>query len=456
MPPTKPDFKNSRRRKVVSPDTARTDRQPPHSAEAEQGVLGCILLAPRECMNQCMAQIDDSSAFYDLRHQTIYEELVAATDQQEPIDIITLQQRLKDKKLLEQIGGIAYLNALQDAVPSAANLSYYIDIVTEKAMLRKMITVCTDAVGSIYEYDGDPEKLVDQVERSILAVRIQKGERRTIKGHVDEAIKHLENRLANGGAISGLSTGLTDLDYYTDGLCSSELIVPAAYPGAGKTSLSMNFAEHAAINCGHSVAVFSQEMTAKQLVLRMMYSNARVNGRRIGRGDMHETDFPKLVATAGKLSKSKLHIIDDAQSIQQIAAEARRLKQEHDIKLVVVDYLQLVTGGGTSKETNREQEVSGVAAALKRLAKELGVPVVAPSQLTDDGKLRESRAIGQHADLIIKLTSEANEGEEVSEEGERVEAFIEKNRNGPSKVSAHLVFLKQYTRFESAAKTPSA
>ena len=427
-------------------------RTPPHSAEAEQGVLGCILMSPNECLSQCMIVLNEGGKnFYDLRHQTIYDAAVEMSSSQRPIDIITLQQELKNKGLLDQIGGIPYLNSIQDAVPSAANLTYYLSIVEEKFMLRKVIEVCRNATSRVYDFDGDPAELVDSIERDILSIRIKSESRKSIKQHVQDAITHLEHKLENKGAISGLSTGLPDLDYYTDGLCKSELIVPAAFPGAGKTSLSMNFAEHIALNCGHAVAVFSQEMTAKQLVLRMMYSNARVNGRRIGRGDMHEGDFPKLTATAGKLSKSKLHIVDDAESISQVIAESRRLKQEHDIKLIVVDYLQLVTGGGKGKDANREQEISGVAAALKRLAKELDLPIVAPSQLTDDGKLRESRAIGQHADMILKMTAQTNENENY-ENGEPVDIFIEKNRNGPSKVTVHLTFLKQFTRFESAAK----
>lgn len=445
-----PDFKKLRRRKAASPDI-ELSRKIPHSPEAEQGTLGCILLAPDECLNKCMAAFDNSDIFYDLRHRAIYDTMVKMSLERKPIDVISLQQTLKDDGVLDQIGGVPYLFELEQSVPSAANVPYYIDIVAEKAVLRRIITTCNEAVNQVYKFEGDPEELVDCIERDILSIRIKKENRKHIKQHVNDAIQYLEDKLSNGGAISGLSTGLVDLDYYTDGLCSSELIVPAAFPGAGKTSLSMNFAEHIALNCGHAVAVFSQEMTAKQLVLRMMYSNARVNGRRIGRGDMHESDFPKLTSTAGKLAKSKLHIIDDAESVQQIVAEARRLKQEHDIKLIVVDYLQLVTNGGKSKDHNREQEVSGVAASLKRLAKELNLPIVAPSQLTDDGKLRESRAIGQHADLILKLIPQTNENED-PENGEQVDVFIEKNRNGPSKVTVHLTFLKMFTRFESAGK----
>lgn len=426
-------------------------RLPPHSTEDEQGVIGCILLSPNECLDKIQSRIGDNEIFYDLRHRTIFERMAEMHSRQEPIDLITLHRNLKDNEQLDQIGGHQYLETLLNSVPSASNLSYYLDAIETKLVLRKIIRVCTEAVSRVYEHDGDPAELIDEIERDILSIRIKAESRKTIKQHVQDAISHLEHKLENKGAISGLPTGLPDLDYFTDGLCKSELIVPAAFPGEGKTSLSMNFAEHVVLTCGKPVAVFSQEMTAKQLVLRMMYSNARVNGRRIGRGDMHEEDFPKLTRTAGKLSKAKLHIIDDAESVQQVIAESRRLKQEHDIQLIVVDYLQLVTGGAKGKDANREQEISGVAAALKRLAKELDLPIVAPSQLTDDGKLRESRAIGQHADLILKLASQAGENDN-RECGEPVDIFIEKNRNGPSKVTVHLTFLKEFTRFESASK----
>lgn len=430
------------------------DRLPPHSHESEQGVIGSILWSPEDSLNLIAGQIVSPDEFYDLRHRAIYETAAAMQLNMEAVDMITLSQKLKDSGLLEQIGGLAYLNELQDKTPSAANLSSYLDEVQEKSLLRRMAQVCADAANKVYDYAGDAYELLDAVERDVMALRQRKHKRGTIKQHVQEALAMLQEKFERKGAIVGLPTGFPDLDYYTDGLCDAELIVPAAYPGVGKTSLSMNLVEHAVLVHDHSVAVFTQEMTCRQLAARMLCSTAKVNMKQVGRGEMNEGDFARLSNASVKLMKSKLHLVEDAASVTQVVAEARRLKQAHGIRLVVVDYLQLVTGGAGRGESNREQEVGGVAMALKRLAKELSVPVVAPSQMNDSGQLRESRAIGQHGDLILKLKPTGKEGEDYAD-GEPVDVFIEKNRNGPSHVTVHLMFQKKFTRFESVAKINS-
>ncbi|HKW29778.1 MAG TPA: DnaB-like helicase N-terminal domain-containing protein, partial [Verrucomicrobiae bacterium] len=227
------DLKKTRRQKpaIRNPQSTLADRLPPHSPEAEQGVLGCVLLSPNECMGECVEKLKDGrEVFYDLRHQTIFEALMAMYDTREAIDVITLQQRLKDKQLLEQIGGIAYLAQLQDAVPSAANLSYYLDIVREKFLLRKMIQTCTDVVGRVYDYEGEVDALLDEVERDVLRIsesRVQGGAV-TTKELVGKAIHTIENFFSRQGALTGLATGFTDLDRMTDGLHGSEMVVIAA------------------------------------------------------------------------------------------------------------------------------------------------------------------------------------------------------------------------------------
>lgn len=426
------------------------DRLPPHSQESERGVIGCVLLAPEDSLNFIASRLGSPEEFYDLRHRAIYETAAAMQASLEAVDMVTLSQKLRDVGLLEQIGGIAYLSELQDT-PSSANLPAYLDDVQEKALLRRMVQVCAEASVKASECSGNAYELLDAVERDVLALRQRKHRRGTIKQHVQEALTMLQEKFERKGAIVGLPTGFPDLDYYTDGLCSSELVVPAAYPGVGKTSLSMNWVEHAVLAHDYPVAVFSQEMTCRQLTARMLCSTAKVNMKQIGRGDMNEGDFARLSAASVKLMKSKLHLVEDAVSVSQIVAESRRLKQAHGVRMVVVDYLQLVTGGANKSDFSREQEVAGVAMALKRLAKELDLPVVAPSQMNDDGKLRESRAIGQHADLIMKLNPKGKEGEDYAD-GEPVDVFIEKNRNGPSHVTVHLMFQKKFTRFESVAK----
>src|ERR1051325_6571387 len=246
-----PDLKRTRRRRSASSESMKADRLPPHSPEAEQGVLGCVLLSPNECMGECVEKFKSGAdVFYDLRHQTIFSTLVEMYDSREAIDVITLQQRLKNKQLLEEVGGIPYLATLPDAVPSAANLSYYLDIVQEKFLLRKMIHTCTDVVGRVYDYEGEVDALMDEVERDILKIaesRVQ-SQTTTIKDLVKKAINTIEDFHQRQGMLTGVGTGFTDLDKMTSFLHGGEMVVIAARPSMGKTSLAMNIAEHVAID----------------------------------------------------------------------------------------------------------------------------------------------------------------------------------------------------------------
>jgi replicative DNA helicase len=467
------DLKKARRRKNISPsDTIKLDRLPPHSSEAEMGVLGCALLSPNECMGECVEKLKDNGAefFYDLRHQTIYENLAAMFNTREPIDLITVQQKLKDKQLLEQIGGIAYLNECQNAVPSAANLSYYLEIVREKFLLRKMIQTCTEVVGRVYDYEGEVDALMDEVERDVLRISESRaqGSVMTTKDLVGKAIGTIENYFSRKGVLNGLGTGFPDLDRMTDGLHGSEMIVIAARPSMGKTSLAMNIVEHVVLEQKLPVGVFSLEMSAESLILRMMCSIARVNLRSIREGFMSESDFPKLTSAAGKLANSPLFIDDSAGlSILQLRARARRLHQQHGVKLFVVDYLQLLHSTARRSQENRQQEIADISSGIKALAKELKVPVLVLSQLNRElekdksrkprlSDLRESGAIEQDAD-VVGLLYKPNAGDDedgaAAEEadGLPVNLLIAKQRNGPTG-DINLTFLKNYTRFESAAK----
>jgi len=467
------DLKKARRRKNVSAaDPIKLDRLPPHALDMEQGVLGCQLLSPNECVGEVIEKLKGVGveAHYDLRHQTIQAELFEMYDARIPIDVITLQQRLKDKRLLDQVGGIAYLSQLQDAVPSAANLSYYLDIVREKYLLRKMIQTCTEVVGRVYECEGDVDALLDEVERDVLRISEShsQGDSLTTKELVGRAVVTIENFFNRKGTLTGLATGYADLDRMTDGLHGSEMIVIAARPSMGKTSLAMNIVENVVLEQQLPVAVFSLEMSAEALVMRMMCSIARVNLRSIREGFMSEADFPKLTNAAGKLANSKLFIDDSAGlSILQLRARARRLHQMHGVKLFVVDYLQLLHSTGRRAQENRQQEISDISSGLKALAKELKVPVLVLSQLNRElerdksrkprlSDLRESGAIEQDADVVGLLykpsageDEEAGFGEEA--DGVPVNLLIAKQRNGPTG-DIHLTFLRPYTRFESAAK----
>lgn len=461
-----PDLKLGRRRKAATTNF-RVDRLPPHSLEAEQGVLGCILLSPNDCLSQCIAKLESKESLYDIRHQTLYETLVEMCDNREAIDIITLQQRLKDKKLLDEIGGIPYLNALQDAVPSAANLSYYLDIVLEKHQLRRVVQTCTDVVGRVYDYEGEVPELMDGIERDILALRNGYGEddRKPIKELVHSATQTIDDFHKRSGVVSGLSTGFADLDKMTDGLHPGEMVVIAARPSKGKTSLCMNIVEHVAVHLKLPVAVFSLEMTAESLVLREICSLARVNIRNIKEGFLAEKDFPKLTAAAGKVSASPLYIDDTSGlSIMQLRARARRLWQEFGIKLFVIDYLQLLHSTSARSRENRVQEIADISGGIKALAKELGVPVIVVSQLNRElerekgrkprlSDLRESGAIEQDADVVGLLYRPQVDDEEcdIEQDGLAINLLIAKQRNGPTG-DVNLTFLKSYTRFESAAK----
>jgi replicative DNA helicase len=471
-----PDLKYARRRRVSNAAhgaAQSVDRLPPHSNDAEQGVLGCILLSPNECMGECLTKLKSGSeVFYDLRHQTIFDAMADMFDKREAIDIITLQQRLKDSQLLDQVGGVAYITSLQDVVPSSANLDYYLTIVQDKFLLRKMIRVCTDVVGRVYECEGEVDSLMDEVERDVLRIsefRVQ-SQINTIKDLVYRAINTIEDYHQRQGKLTGLPTGFIDLDKLTTGMHPGEMIVIAARPSVGKTSLAMNIAEHVAIDNNIPVGVFSLEMTADSLVLRMLCSRSRVNLRNVRDGFLAERDFPKLTLNAGKLAGAPLFIDDSSGlSILQLRAKARRMFQQYGIKLFVIDYLQLLHSSSRKAE-NRQQEIADISGGIKALAKELNVPVIVLSQLNREverekgraprlSDLRESGSIEQDADLVGLLYKPTSKGDDDESGGAAepedaipVNLLIAKQRNGPAQVDVNLTFLKTFTRFESAAK----
>jgi len=467
-----PEPKRSRRKTSATAGTPKIDRLPPHSIEAEQGVLGCVLLSPHDCMGECIEKLKPGHLiFYDLKHQTLFQILTEMYDAKEAIDLITLQQRLKNIQQLENVGGLAYLSSLPDAVPSAANLEYYLDIVLEKYLLRKMIQTCTGIVGRVFDYEGQVDALLDEVERDILKISEERvtGTSSTIKELVNKAISKIEEYHTNQGMLTGISTGFTDFDKMTTGLHEGEMVVIAARPSVGKTSLAMNIAEHVSLELKVPVGVFSLEMTADQLVLRMLCSRSRVNLRNIRDGFLAERDFPKLTGAAGKLAGAPLFIDDSSGlSILQLRAKARRMWQQYGIKLFVIDYLQLLNSTSRRAE-NRQQEIAEISGGLKSLAKELSVPIIVLSQLNRElekrgpgerprlSDLRESGAIEQDADLVGLLYRETKnkDGDDEMNEAESdaipVKLFIAKQRNGPTG-DVDLTFLKSYTRFESAAK----
>jgi replicative DNA helicase len=463
----KPRRPRSERR---SSSTASLDRLPPHDLQMEMGVLGCCLLDPNQCLGECVEKLKDDGklAFYDLRHQTIYEMLTEMYNARVPIDLITLQQKLKDLQILDQVGGISYLSQIQDVVPSSANLAYYLGIVREKFLLRKLIQTCSGVVSRIFDFEGDVEQLLDEVEKDILHVNEsrEQNETKDVKKLVNDALVTIEHFFNRKGELSGVSTGFADLDKMTDGLHGGEMVIVAARPSMGKTSLAMNIAEHVALELNLPVGVFSLEMSAASLVLRMLCSLARVNMRSIRDGFMTEADFPKLMSASGRLAAAKLLIDDTAGlSILQLRARARRMYQQHGIKLFVIDYLQLLNSTARRAQENRQQEIADISSGIKALAKELNVPVIVLSQLNRElekdksrkprlSDLRESGSIEQDADLVgLLYKPDAGDEDDAPDESEGVAVnfLIAKQRNGPTG-DVNLTFLKPFTRFESRSK----
>lgn len=475
-----PDLQQARRQRIAGADALRTDRLPPHSPEAEQGVLGSCLLSPAETIGRCLERFKHGAeVFYDLRHQVIFTMLVELYDRHAPIDVVLVGQSLKDRNQLDGVGGYAYLSSLVESVPSAASLDYYADIVREKFILRRMIQTCTGIIGRAYEQQSEVDGLLDEVERDILQISEDRADApsHAIKDLVAKAVTTIEDYFHRRGALTGLATGFPDLDKMTSGLHGGEMIVVAARPSMGKTSLAMNIAEHVVTELRQPVGVFSLEMTAESLIMRMLCSLSRVNLRNIREGFMSERDFPKLLTATGRLSTSPLYVDDTpGLSILQLRARARRMWQQFGIKLFVIDYLQLLHSTARRADQNRQQEIADISSGVKNLAKELDVPVIVLSQLNREverdksrkprlSDLRESGSIEQDADLVALLYKadpgnprKAAGGEEEEDEAPDADAvavnlLIAKQRNGPTG-DVHLTFLKSFTRFESASKIP--
>jgi replicative DNA helicase len=450
-------------------------RTPPHSVEAEQGVLGSMLISPRDAIAEVVEKIT-ADYFYVPAHQTIFDVLVDLWNTGAGIDLITFTQVLRDRNLLETVGGAAAVTNLYTFVPTAANVGYYIDIVRDKYILRSIIEAATESVRRAYEEQDEVGNLLDEVEQKIFAVGEDrfKGQMLSMKDQVMEAIESIERLYENRGGITGLSTGFTKLDRMTNGMHPGEMIVIAARPSMGKTALAMNIVEHVAIHQKLPVGVFSLEMSGQQLVQRLLCSRAHVNLANVRGGFLGERDFPNLTAAASKLAEARIFIDDSSNlNILELRAKARRLKAQQDIELIAVDYLQLVTSGSRRAQDNRQLEITEISAGLKGLAKELKIPVIVVAQLNRQpeqrtgGKprlsdLRESGAIEQDADLVGLLlrpglyeeSDEKSDATATEEAAEEAELIIAKQRNGPIG-TVPLTFFKQFTRFETRAENVS-
>lgn len=433
-------------------------RIPPHSVEAEESVLGGVLLDD-EAINIALERIRPDD-FYRAPYRAIFEGMASLTDKREPIDIVTLAGELKSQGTFDEVGGMEALSRLASLVPSAANVGFYAKVIKETSLRRRLIHEASEIISEAYEAAGKIEDFIDISEQRILGVsdyRISPAFHR-VGEVVQDSIKIVEKMYDQKEPVTGVPTGFDGLNQMTAGFQPSDLIIMAARPSMGKTALALSIAERAAIDHDHAVAFFSCEMSKEQIVLRMLCSEARVDNSKVRTGHLGERDFPRLVDAASRIAESPMFIDDTAGlTVTEMRAKARRLHRETPLGLVIVDYLQLMRSPMYG-ERSREQEISDISRSLKALAKELKVPVVALSQLnrsvearTDKrplmSDLRESGAIEQDADIIMFIYRDEVYNENSPDEGV-AEIIISKQRNGPTGI-VRLAFSPEFTRFDN-------
>jgi len=437
------------------------EKLPPQNLEAEMAVLGSMLM-DEDAISAATESLDEDS-FYKNTHKKIFEAIRDLYNANKAVDIITLTDELKRNAALEEIGGASLLTALVNSVPTSANINHYVSIVKEKYILRTLINNSTKIISICYESEGNIDEVVDSAEKFIFEVSDKKhhGSYVHLKEIVKDSIENIDRLYQKKAHVTGIPSGYIDFDSITSGLQESDLIVIAGRPSMGKSALALGIAEYAGVVEKMPLAFFSLEMSKEQLVQRMLCSHAKVDAHKVRTGYLAPSDWPRLTAAAGKLSEAPIFIDDSpAISVMELRAKARRLKAHQDIKLIILDYMQLMRGSGS--EENRQQEISDISRSLKSLARELSVPVVAISQLsravesrTDHrpqlSDLRESGAIEQDADVVVLILREEYYKPSPDNEG-IAEVIIAKQRNGPVG-SIKLAFIKEHTRFENIART---
>ncbi|MGZ4030850.1 MAG: replicative DNA helicase [Tumebacillaceae bacterium] len=441
------------------------ERVPPQNIEAEQAVLGAILIEADALttVTELLVPFD----FYRKTHQMIYEAMLKVAESGEPVDLVTVTAELQDAGQIEEIGGVAYLANLANSVPTAANVDHYSALVREKSVMRRLINTATKIATTGYEGGVDVAEMIDDAEKRILEITqagaISKGFT-PIKDVLLNTFERIEFLFSNKGGVTGIPSGYPDLDKMTSGFQRSDLIILAARPAVGKTAFALNVAQNIAVRAGETVAIFSLEMGKEQLVQRMLCAEANIDAGKMRTGFLEEDDWPKLTMAVGTLSEAPI-FIDDTPGItvHDIRAKCRRLKAEHGIGLILIDYLQLIQGRG--KGDNRQQEVSEISRTLKLIARELNVPVIALSQLSRSveqrqdkrpmmSDLRESGSIEQDADIVSFLYRDDYYNPE-SERKNIIEVIIAKQRSGPTG-TVELVFLKNFNKFVSLERAPGA
>lgn len=442
---------------MANNEIAVLEKVPPQNLEAEMAVLGSMLLDEEAISVACESLNKDS--FYKDSHRKIFSAILDLYNANKAVDLITLTDALKREGSLDEVGGASFLTSLANSVPTAANINHYVSIVKEKSILRALINNATKIVTLCYESEGNINEVVDSSEQLIFEVSDTraKGSYTHLKEIVKDSIETIDKLYQKKAHVTGIPTGYIDFDIKTAGLHPSDLIVVAGRPSMGKSAFAIGIAEYAGVVEKIPLAVFSLEMSKEQLVQRMLCSHAKVDAHKVRTGYLATSDWPRLTAAAGKLSEAPIFIDDSpAISVMELRAKARRLKSHHDIKLIVLDYMQLMRGSMNLE--NRQQEISEISRCLKALARELNVPVVAISQLsravesrTDHrpqlSDLRESGAIEQDADVVVLILREEYYNPTSENQG-IAEINIAKQRNGPVG-SLKLTFIKEYTRFEN-------
>lgn len=436
------------------------DKIPPQSIEAEQSVLGSMIIDKEAIF--AAAEMLREADFYRTAHQKIFEAIMGLSEKGEPVDLVTLAEELQRLHSLEEAGGTAYLSALAGAVPTAANVQYYALIVREKSILRSLIGTATKIVAGCYEGPPDVEEFLDAAEQQIFEIGRQGKQQGFIplKEVLKETFDRIERLFDEKKGVTGLATGFTDLDTICSGLQQSDLIIVAARPSMGKTTLALNMAHHIAVKEKKPTAFFSLEMSREQLAQRMLCAEAKIDAHNLRRGILSQEEWQKLTRAVGPLSEAPLYIDDSASlSVMEVRAKARRLKAERGLEAVFVDYLQLMRG--FSRAENRQQELSEISRSLKALAKELSIPVVALSQLSRAVEKRESRrpilsdlmesgGIEANADVVLFIYRESYYHKD-TDKGNIAEIIVAKQRNGPVGM-IELCFLDRYNCFANIAR----
>ncbi len=434
---------------------------PPQNLEAEQSVLGAVLLENSALMKALEHILEGD--FYRESHRKIFNAMLDLFDRDEAIDLVTLTEHLTKKGALDAVGGQSYLAELASQVPTAANVRYHAKIISEKALLRYLLYSSTNIAEKVYEDSSEPDELLDFAERAIFEISDKriKGSFANLRDVIKDSFKMIESLYDKKEAITGVPSGFRDIDELTTGFQKGDLVVVGGRPSMGKTAFALNIAQHVGVELKEPVAVFSLEMSKRQLALRMLCSEAMVDSNKVRKGFIGKSDWHKLTSAAGRLSEAPIYIDDSsAINVLEMRAKARRLKMEHKgLSLIIVDYMQLMQGRGSFER--REQEISDISRSLKALAKELDVPVVALSQLNRGvemrtnrrptlADLRESGAIEQDADVIIFLYRDEVYDKENPDKKGKAEILIEKQRNGPTG-KVDLSFLANCTKFTDSA-----